>query len=787
MFSFLNAPLFLPTVFWIFGLIVGNYISPNPLSFAVFSLLSLLLMFFRKIKFIALFAAIFFLAVFRISLSEITPANSIHNIISQNHHLIQPLHGGIISEVTEKKGVYHCVVRVDSITSKKVGGKILFSSRQKNLHYGDVISTVVDLKKIENSSNPASFDYAEYLKAKRIFASAYSKTLVKIVARRKNFFSALIIQIRKFLQKRIERRFGKYAGFVKAILIGDKSSLGEKRNLLTKAGLSHLLAVSGLHVGILSLIFFFLLKSFVPNRNLARLFLIFILIFYGAICQWSPSVSRAVIMISLYLIARNLQRQPSSNNILAVSLLIITSIRPSQIFSVGLQLSFIAVFVLLNIVPRFSFLKLKKDEIAILGFWKKLVNSLLVIFVSSFILNLFMFPVISFHFHQLNFNGLVGNLFGIPLMTLILPLTLLIVLLPDWNFLVSIYLSGFKFLMLLFGSWVNFASRLPMFNNFYYLNLLQVIFVFLILGFIFFGIRNYKKIKFVLPVIGILILSLFLLGNKKRNNLKITFFDCGLGDLFLVETPSHKTIIIDSGPPDDTRKPFEKSALPYLQKNGISTVDWVIITHAHNDHYGGLDEIFKNLQVKNLVITDEFQQRRIWKHFLPEISDEKCKVVTVSDTTHLEFPLIKLKILHPDKSFSARKINNYSIVTRIDFDNFSILFTGDLEKGGEKYLLQNYLECLDCDVLKIGHHGSKTSSSQDFIDAVSPNFAFIPAPKKNRFNFPHLQTLKKFSYLGNRLFIEGEDGALQIETDGKTAHFHSFLSHRDFSVYDLRD
>ena len=119
-----------------------------------------------------------------------------------------------------------------------------------------------------------------------------------------------------------------------------------------------------------------------------------------------------------------------------------------------------------------------------------------------------------------------------------------------------------------------------------------------------------------------------------------------------------------------------------------------------------------------------------------------------------------------------------SIVTRIDYKDFSVIFNGDLEDEGEHYLLENYYEFLDCDVTKVGHHGSKTSSIPEYIEAVSPDYAFISTSLKNRFDFPHETTLEKYSYLGENLFIAGKDGALQIETNGITAELKTFLTNK---------
>jgi competence protein ComEC len=153
---------------------------------------------------------------------------------------------------------------------------------------------------------------------------------------------------------------------------------------------------------------------------------------------------------------------------------------------------------------------------------------------------------------------------------------------------------------------------------------------------------------------------------------------------------------------------------------------------------------------------------------------------------HLQVSGINCQILHPDKEYSDVNINNLSITVRIDMDEFSVLFTSDLEKEAELYLLKKYIQFLDCDILKVGHHGSKTSSITAFIKTVSPDYAFIPTSLKNRFHFPHELTLKKYEYLGENLFIAGKDGALQIITDGKSAHFKTYLSDKEFSDFDLK-
>jgi len=781
-----SSPIILPAIIWISGIIAGKILQAPPIYFIIATLIFLIFSFLKKFRFYFLILAIFSLGILRISLTTIFPTNHINSIVQSYPQFMQPINGTIISEVRKVKDSFRFTLEINEIADVKVDGKINFSTRQTDLKYGNVVSIVAVIRKIAKNSNPSSFDYQEYLASKNIFASGYAKTIIKVKDSKKTFLKNIIINIRKFIRGRIENRFGTNAGFIKAIVIGDKTELSEWRTTLNKAGLSHLLAVSGLHVGILYLIIFSLLKLFIRNRNIVRVSLIILLIIYGEICSWSPSVSRAVIMLSLYLVAKIIQRKPAPNNILAISLITITFIQPSQLFSVGLQLSFTAVFVLLNIVPRIRFIRLRKDEIELLSSTKKILNGILIIFVSSGILNIFLAPVIAFNFNQFNMNGIIGNLIGIPLISVLLPLSLLIIFLP---FGTIFYQNSFRLLMLSFDKWSGFSASLPMFSGFISINSFQMVLIYLILFSLAFQLKKEaskttKKTKkrnvlFIL-LIAASILIFISFGRESSNDLKITFFDCGLGDLFLVETPDNESILIDSGPPDFTYQHFEKSAFPYLKNNGISTLDWVIITHAHNDHYGGLDFVLQELKIKNLIVTDEFQKRKIWRTFEDKIEQEKCEVITISDTTHLSLKTVKFMILHPDNSFYNKNINNMSIVVRMDYSDFSVLFTGDLEKEGENHLLLCYPEFLDCDLLKIGHHGSKTSSSIAFIKAVTPEYGFISTSLKNRFSFPHEVTLEKYDFLGSNLFISGIDGALQITTDGKKAHFKTFLSNKEF-------
>lgn len=780
-----NQALIIPAILWIIGIIIAKQ-TVFPITYLLIIIpVLLLLSIVKKLRFICFCLIVIFLGIFRFNIQSELPENHIKTILKIHSTITQPIKGRIISEVKSKDGNYSFIIELHQIKDSEVTGKIKFYTRADSLNYGDIVSTVATIKELPGSTNPASFDYKEFLDAKRIFGSGWSISPIKRIGNKTEIFKKTVIIIRKYLRNRIEKRFGEHAGFVKAIVIAEKDEIDDKRNIMCKAGLSHLLAVSGLHVGLLSMILLSVLNTFIPKRNISRFIMMLVLLVYAAICLWAPSVTRAAIMIILFLIAKILQRKPITNNILFASLLIITAIDPNLLFSVGLQMSYLAVFILLNVLPRFRFIKVKKEELEYFNKGKQLLNGILILICTSFILNIFLAPLTAYNFHQFGFNGIAGNLLGIPLIGMILPLSLIIVFLPE--FIIPLFQNSFHLLMLIFEKWTSFSANLPLHFDFIFISIVHLILLYLILLALVLAFKSSRKQRKWL-LISIIILSsiFFLSGRQSSNKLTIIFFDCGLGDLALIQTPNNETLLIDTGPPEKGMNSFSRSALPYLQQNGIKSIDHVLITHAHNDHYGGVFSVFENIEVKNIITTDEFQNRKIWNSIAGKVETERCSIFTVLDTSHICFDEIKFKIIHPDKSYKDNNINNLSIVVRLDYRDLSVLFTGDLEHEGEDYLIENYSEFLDCDILKVGHHGSKTASSPAFIKAVNPQYAIISTAKKNRFNFPHKITLERYGFLGKNLMITGYDGACRIISDGNSAKITTFVSEKNTIDNDLK-
>jgi len=768
-----KSPLVLPSIFWITGIIAGKLIA-LPLTFlCIIIFCELCFSFFLKKNLtILIFLILVTLGILRVSLASTLPQNHVSRILEIRDEITQPIEGMISSEVMEKEGKCYFDLSLISIRGFNIAGKIRFSVKQKGLKYGDKISTIATLNTIKPTSNPLAPNFQEYLNFKGIFARGYSRVSVKVTGSKIEIIKYLSIEVRKFIRERIEKRIPDNSGFIKAILIGEKSDLNEARELLTRAGLSHILAVSGLHVALITIIFFTIIKIFVRHKVILRIIIMIMLIMYGNICSWSPSVTRAILMISLHFIAQIIQRHSDSNNILFASLLLITIISPFQLFSVGLHMSFTAVFVLLNIIPLFSkylhIIPFKRNAVG-----KIMINTLTLIFV-SFLLSLFLSPITLFNFNQFNLNGIMGNILGIPLISIILPLSIIVIMIPPIPFLVQIYQASLSAVLFLFNQWSSLAAKFPLYWNFIPFSPLQILFFYLLLVVLLWSVLSYRKVK-ILYIAFLIFINGLLWIKQPDHILQVVFFNCGLGDLSLIETPDDEIIVIDCGPTNKDPDSFVRSALPFLQKSGIKAIDWLIITHAHNDHYGGIYDMYSNLEVKNLMVTDDFQTSDIWPEILNKIDIEKTNVITLNDTTHLPLGKVKIKIIHPDKDYYDHNRNNMSIIAVLEYNELSVLFNGDLEIEGERHIISKYSEFLDCDISKVGHHGSKTASSEEYIDLISPDYAIISTSVKNRFNFPHKATLEKYSFLGDKLIITGRDGAFTVKSDGINIEYRSVL------------
>jgi competence protein ComEC len=664
-----------------------------------------------------------------------------------------------------------------------------------NLKAGDRLSFVSRIRSIRNFNNPGGFDYERFMAFKKIHGSAYTREdRIKIIgSSEREFFRNLLAPLRRDIGRLIETRSrGRTAGVLKALIVGDKTDMDtETRNAFNRLGLGHLLAISGLHIGIVATLAFFLFQrlfSFFPYFvtharviKAAAVVSIFPVLLYGLISGMSPSTQRAVIMVCIFLAAFRFEKEHDPLNTLAVAALAILICNPPSLFSISFQLSFTAVtfiFLGLGYLP----VKYRTNSSGIL----KWANRVIVFLGVSFLAILGTLPLVMHYFNLFSFVGLPANCFAVPLIGFMaVPMGLLAAFCYPLSEplaalgvdLASAILDpGIRLILSL--SEYDFVSATTITPS-----LVEICCYYLIFsGILFFRKSRGTKIILAAAVL-VLMLDISYWTHRRwfSDEFKVTALDVGQGSAVLLEFPKGDTMMIDGGGFSDNASfdVGERIVAPYLLRNKIRTVDTLVLTHPNADHLNGLIHIAKNFHVKTIWTNGQKADTLGYKALMAAIKQHNIPAPgfnTLARTRMING--VEIKILHPSRDFNPDGIlaaqkgtNDNSIVIKARYGESAFLFPGDITIPGERDLLATSAGVLSADVLFSPHHGSKSSSSTAFLDRVHPGYVIICAGWKNRFHFPHPSVLKKYRDRGGIILRTDLNGAIRVISNGKDLIF----------------
>lgn len=785
--------LFIIVIAWIIGIILGLYLQISIASFVLFiSLILLIFIIFEKkiLKFIKskkikayysvlnvhikilIFLVILIVAFAQIKYYEGIFENKYKNINEDDEISII---GTIVSDPQEKEYKTKYILKIDTINSNKKYKNtkvILYTKKEKEtLKYGDKIELVGNFKLAQERRNPGGFDYRFYLKTKKIYGIVTTKNTKRLKENNVNIISMIANKTANVIKNQSKKLLeNKKACLLIGLLIGDTDEIDEEtKEDFRNSNLTHMLAVSGLHVSYVLLAVNYIITKVKIHKKLSKIIVMLLILFFILVTGATPSVLRAGTMTIYLILGGIFYRRISVFSSLNLSLLVIIIMNPYCLFDVGLQLSYAGTIGIVYLYP------IIKEKI-----YNK-ANSILIT-ISA---NIVIIPIMLYNFNTISLTFFISNLLAGPIIGIIIILGFSIIIISLIFFpIANIFSKILNLLIILFLNTAKACANLPFSKIFIITPTLKFIFLYYcLLVFIIIKERIQIRISIKLKnkVIAILIILVIInpikyFSNIKQSNLKIYFVDVGQGDSTCIVTPKNKVILIDGGgnSKDENYDIGKQTLLPYLLDKKINKIDYCIVSHFDSDHCGGLMYILKNLKVKNIIIGKQYEEYENYKEFIKIAKDKKIniRVVEAGEKITIEKNLY-IDILWPinrEKMVIQNAINNNSLVFKLRYINFSMLFTGDIEEIAEKEILDKYKEnkeFLKSTILKVAHHGSKTSSTKEFINIVKPKYAVIGVGKDNKFGHPSNVTIENLKTINTEIYRTDEMGEISINVNIK--------------------
>lgn len=661
----------------------------------------------------------------------------------------------IISDIQEKEYKKVCTAKIVR-NNKKILINIKMAQDIPSIKYGDSLYIEGEFKQPEEARNYKGYNYKQYLKTKKIIGTVELEK-VKIL---KSSNGSFIHNIQKYIRDTINGTLTDEEGnLLLAILLGDKDKLSEDiQESFKTSNLSHMLAVSGAHVSYIILGLTYVLQNSIIGKKNGKIVCIIFLLAFMAITNFTPSVTRACIMAILTLLSSIIYRKSDVYTNISVAALITLIFNPYSLLDLGFQLSYGGTIGIIIFIKR---IQEKKSNSKVINYIKQMA-------LVSIYANIIIIPIMMYHFNTVSFTFIISNIMASPILGIIVITGFLFIIasitVKPLTRLIAIFIKPILSILIKISQ---ICSKLP-FSNI----LVVTPYMFNVISYyaiILYCIKSKKnnKCKIIICLLIVLILINFIIYIFPQK-LRIFFIDVGQGDSTLIITPDKKTVLIDGGG-SDSFDVGEKVLLPYLLDRRILKIDYVLISHFDTDHCGGILTIMEKVKVKNIIISEQAEHSENYERFKKLMIHKKIRLIEVKKGDKIKIGRYsEFKILFPtSRLLSENSLNNNSIVAQFNYNNFKMLFTGDIEKLAEQQILKTEKAEIRADILKVAHHGSKTSSIPEFIKAVKPKIALIGVGKNNTFGHPNQQTIKNLENIKCRIYRTDLQGEIIIKIDQK--------------------
>ena len=579
---------------------------------------------------------------------------------------------------------------------------------------GDIIKVKGSIEDPPSNKVFNLFSFKKYLLSKKIYKQITPTTIKKV-----SINKSVIYKLRRIINNRLNKLNNNY---LNTFILGENSIDDKIYDTYKINGITHLFAISGMHIGIFSFILLFILDKIFLNKKISYILTSLFLLIYMFLIN-TLSVKRTVLLFIFLSINKIFKLNIKTIDILIVILYILLIINPYYIYDTGFLYSFIISLFLIkfnNLYINNNFL-LKTIIISIISFLASFpitINNNFEINIISPILNTIFVPFISI------------IVFPFSLITFIMPKLLFI-----FNFLINI-LERISFIL----------NNLKLILVFPKISILLIIIYYLILFLLLKKYKNYKIVIFILFIVFIYNIHLF------NNNYKLTVFDVGQGDSMLLEL-KNKSILIDTGGTYNYSY-SDNIIIPYLKSIGVRSINYLILSHGDYDHIGEAINLVKKYKIENVIFN------------CGEINNLENKLIEKLEEKHIKYYscITELNINKNKLYFLQTKEydneNDNSNVIYLNLNNYKFMFMGDAGIDKEKDILDRY-ELIDIDVLKVGHHGSKTSSGKEFINEINPKYSIISVGKNNKYGHPNKEVLENLE--NSKIYRTDKQGSIMFK------------------------
>ena len=665
-------------------------------------------------------------------------------------------------------------------------------SELSSILYGRKISCTGSFEAFDGELNPGQFDADAYYKNEGYTGILDAKD-IRLVKEEESFSPDIYLhRLNLAISDKYKKILGdKNAGSLSAMVLGDKRGLDEEiKELYQENSISHLLSISGLHISLLGGADFLFLRRLKVSFSFPLITSSIILIIYGAFTGFSVSTSRAIVMMSVLFISFVIGKSYDLPSGLALAALILIVINHRAIYQSGFLLSFFAVIGIFYIMPELLYI-FKVDIYHKKGIIKGL-HLLLASIISSISILLATLPIILNNFYEVSLTGIILNIIVIPLMSLVV----ITGLLGGFVALVSETMGSFllgitHYILNLYTLFCRLGDRLT------FLRLIigkpykwQIVLYYLILVIVFYLLalkRRENKLRSLknnlsegyntskrIVVTGLMTFTSFLIIAYKPREFSINMLDIGQGDCFVVNDGNNDIYISDCGS-TTVQNVGKTRLLPFLKSKGWGKVDTIFISHMDKDHVNGVNDLLKcaEITIGRIIISASYKSDKLNCAELEELKElakmRDIKLFYMKKGDEIVGKDISFRCIYPTGEEDIKDQNEASIVMRMDYKGLSMLFTGDIAGSTEEKIIDSTgKDILDCDILKVCHHGSKNSSTDDFLKKVSPKLYLISCGLMNRYGHPHRDALSRMTGEGGRILRTDHMGGTQIKlADGK--------------------